>query len=422
MTKNERPAAQDRTLSGLDFFLLWAGAAVALPEIWAGGLLLPLGLAAGMVAILAGHAIGGLPMTLAGVIGSRHGVPAIISTRGALGNRGSALPALLNITQLIGWTAVMLWIGGNAAAQLTGAGDAGRRLCVLGLGLLTTAWALAGHRLWKWLQRLAVAALLVLSVIMTRIILSEFGFQRLLEIQPSGGMPFGLGLDLVIAMPVSWLPLVSDYSRFAHNSRRCAVGTWAGYFLVSSWMYAAGLCAALATGSSSPDSMILQTMQARGLAFSAILIVLFSTFTTTFLDIYSNAVSLRSLFPRAPERLAVAGTGMVGTLLAILLPATQYESFLLFIGSAFCPLFGVVLMDYFVLRRGRYEAPDLLDRGRYWYAGGLNLRAMAAWAVGFAVYRLAVRLGWPIGASLPGMIAGALSHALLAPRKARAAR
>lgn len=60
-------------------------------------------------------------MTLAGVIGSRHGVPAIISTRGALGNRGSALPALLNITQLIGWTAVMLWIGGNAAAQLTGA-------------------------------------------------------------------------------------------------------------------------------------------------------------------------------------------------------------------------------------------------------------------------------------------------------------
>ena len=92
---------RERNLREWDFFLLWAGAAISLSEIWAGGLLIPHGLGLGLVLILLGHVIGGTPMALGGLIGSRHGVPAMVGTRGALGNRGSSLPALLNIVRAL---------------------------------------------------------------------------------------------------------------------------------------------------------------------------------------------------------------------------------------------------------------------------------------------------------------------------------
>ena len=107
MALNGPVESRERNLGEWDFFLLWAGAAISLSEIWAGGLLVSFGLLAGLGIILLGHAIGNTPMALGGLIGSRHGVPAIVSTRGALGNRGSILPAVLNIVQPVGGTAVM---------------------------------------------------------------------------------------------------------------------------------------------------------------------------------------------------------------------------------------------------------------------------------------------------------------------------
>ncbi len=409
MAMNGPAESHERNLRERDFFLLWAGAAISLSEIWAGGLLVSFGLLAGLGIILLGHVLGGAPMALGGLIGSRHGVPAIVGTRGALGNRGSMLPAILNVVQLVGWTAVMLWIGGRAAAGLAG-GAENARGWVVALGVLTTLWALAGHRAWKTLQKIGVALLLLLSVAMTALALRAYGWRELWAAPSAPAMPFMLGLDLVIAMPISWMPLVSDYTRYAAVPGRGIRGTWWGYFLVSSWMFAAGLIAALATGSGAPESMLLQLMGAHRLLFPALLVVLLSTVTTTFLDIYSNAVSAQSLFPKLGTRPAVLLGGFAGTGLALCFDATKYEGFLLLIGSAFCPLFGVVLADYFVLKRGRYEAADLFRRGRYWYAGGVNVRALAAWAAGFGIYQLCARTGFAGGASIPALLAAAALH------------
>ena len=99
--------------------------------------------------------------------------------------------------------------------------------------------------------------------------------------------------------------------------------------------------------------------------------------------------------------------GILGTLLALGFDATKFEGFLLYIGAAFCPLFGVVLADYFILKRGHYAAEDLYRRGRYWYTGGFHVRALAAWAAGFGVYRVCAGTGFAGGASIPAMIAAA---------------
>ena len=412
MSMNGPVESHERNLKEWDFVLLWAGAAISLSEIWAGGLLVSFGLLAGLGIILLGHLLGNTPMALGGLIGSRHGVPAIVGTRGALGNRGSILPAILNVVQLVGWTAVMLWIGGQAAAGLAG-GAGSARGWIVALGLLTTGWALAGSRAWKTLQKIGVVLLLLLSVAMTALALHTYGWRELWAAPSAPAMPFMLGLDLVIAMPISWMPLVSDYTRHAAVPGRGIRGTWWGYFLVSSWMFAAGLVAAIATGSGAPETMLIQLMGEHRLLIPAVLIVLLSTLTTTFLDIYSNAVSAQSLFPKLGTRPLTALAGIAGTGIALFFDATKYEGFLLFIGAAFCPLFGVVLADYFILKRGRYDADDLYRRGRYWYSGGVNWRAMAAWAAGFGVYRLCTQTKFAGGSSVPSMAAAAAVYLII---------
>jgi len=423
---------ENRNLQGWDFFLLWAGAAVSLAEIWAGGLLVPMGLGLGLAAILIGHLIGNTPLALGGMIGSRWGIPTMVSVRASFGLRGSYFAAALNVIQLVGWTAVMLIVCAGAAEAIAKMyGYSHPTLWIILSGAVTTLWALLGHRFWKWLQRIAVFALGILCGIMTYMVFYEYGWTDLCKIPASKDFAFMVGMDLVIAMPISWLPLVSDYSRFGRETRTTFFGTWTGYFLVSSWMYLLGLVAALATKSPDPAGVVMSLMVKFGWPVTALLIVLFSTFTTTFLDIYSTAVSALNIFPGLGERKGVVLGGILGTLTAILFPSLlNYEHFLLFIGAMFCPLFGVVLADYFLLR-GRTLFPEELYRknGKYWFRGGVNPVAILAWGIGFIVYLgfspllldkvlgIKTSFPWNLGSSLPTMALAAAVYWVISPKR-----
>ena len=175
----------DRNLGGLDFFMLWAGAAVSLAEIWAGGLIVPLGLTLGVWIILLGHLIGNTPLALGGLIGSRWGIPTMVSVRPSFGIRGSCFAAALNVIQLIGWTAVMLIVcGGAADAISTFYGFSNPPLWIVLSGIVTTLWAIVGHRIWKWLQRISVIALLILCTVMTYSPLSTVRLEHALSDPP----------------------------------------------------------------------------------------------------------------------------------------------------------------------------------------------------------------------------------------------
>ena len=416
---------KERNLKGWDFFLLWTGAAVSLAEIWAGGLIVPLGLGFGLWAILLGHLIGNTPFALGGLIGSRWGIPTMISVRLSFGIRGSYFAAILNVIQLIGWTAVMLIICGQAADAISKFyGFSSPTLWIILSGVITTLWALVGHRIWKWLQRVSVVALLILCLAMTYMVFEQYGWSMLSQISRKRDFPFMIGMDLIIAMPISWLPLVSDYSRFAKDSKSSFWGTWIGYFIVSSWMYLLGLMASLATQSPDPSGVVMSLMLKFGWAIPALVIVLFSTFTTTFLDIYSTAVSSLSIFPKLGEQRGILIGGISGVIVAILFPSLlNYEHFLLFIGAMFCPLFGIVLVDYFLLRKGSIKVEDLYRKeGGYWFWKGFNPLAILSWAIGFAVYLgfspmlmekvlgIEAAFPWALGSSLPSMIIAGLIY------------
>jgi len=422
---------EERNLGGWDFFLLWAGAAISLAEIWAGSLIVPLGLGLGLWAILLGHLIGNTPFALGGLIGSRWGVPTMVSVRPSFGIRGSYFAAALNVVQLIGWTAVMLIVCGGAADAISKFyGFSNLNLWIILSGVITTLWALVGHRIWKWLQRISVIALLILCLAMTYVVFQQYGWANLSQIPRKRDFPFMVGMDLVIAMPISWLPLVSDYSRFAKDSKSSFWGTWISYFMISSWMYLIGLMASLATQSPDPSGVVMGLMLKFGWAIPALIIVLFSTFTTTFLDIYSTAISGLNIFPKLGERAGILIGGIFGIIVAIIFPTLlNYEHFLLFIGAMFCPLFGIVLVDYFFLRRGGIDLVDLYRRdGKYWFWKGINPLAIIAWAIGFAIYLgfspmlmekvlgIKAAFPWPLGSSLPSMIVAGLIYWLLRQR------
>ncbi len=400
-----------RTFKGVDFFILWSGAAVSLAEIWAGGLLVPMGFVAGLAAVIIGHIVGNMPLALGGIIGSRTGLPTMAIVRPSFGIKGSYFAALLNIFQLIGWTGVMLWIAAQAAQAIFPLPGPGFRWWVLAAGIITIAWAMVGSRYWKWLQRIAVSCLIVLCVLMTYVVFSNYGIKSLAIIKPTASMPFMTGLDIVIAMPISWLPLVCDYSRFSRSDSSAFWGTWIGYFLAGSWMYALGLGAALATSTATPESMALELMVKMGLLFPAIIIILVSTFTTTFLDIYSAAVSALNIWPGLGERFSSIVCGMFGIVLAMIFPASSYEGFLLLVGSVFCPLFGVVLADFFILRGGDYSGALELDSVLTGYRWGINLMAFAAWGIGLILYHVLQRTT-SAGSSIPSLLTAGICYLL----------
>jgi nucleobase:cation symporter-1, NCS1 family len=413
--------ASERNLGGMDFFLLWAGVAISLAEIWAGGFLAPMGFWPGLWAIVLGHLIGNTLMALAGVIGSDHGIMSMVSIRPAFGIRGSNLAAVLNILQLIGWAAIMLIIGGRAGAAMgrpLGGVFASDAFWVITIGIGTLLWALwTGRTVWKFLQNLSVFALLLVIVMMTWV---AFGG---LHVKPQPGgepMAFMTGLDLVIAMPISWMPLVADYSRAARGTRAAFWSTWWGYFLLSSWMYALGLQATLITGASDPGLLILDTMRSLGLAVPALFMVVFSTITSDFPDVYSATCSLLNISQRVSARTVMWIAGALAILVALIFPLEQYENFLFFIGAMFIPLFGVVLFDYFFIRKRVLEVEAIYTKGgAYWYCNGYRPAALAAWAVGFAVYEAIALLKVPVGGSIPSMLAAGLLYGALSRAKRR---
>ena len=366
--------------SVLENGLIWFGAGVSIAEILTGTYFAPLGFGKGLLAILAGHVIGCVMLCLAGLIGGKARRSAMETVKMSFGQKGCLLFAVLNIIQLVGWTAIMIYDGALAAG---GIWDVGRWVWCLVIGGLIALWVLVGIQNLGKLNTLAMAALFVLTLILSFVI---FGGGH--TPAPTGeGMSFGAAVELAVAMPLSWLPLISDYTREAREPVRATVVSSVVYGLVSCWMYLIGMGAAILTG----ESDIAQIMVKAGLGVAGLLIIVFSTVTTTFLDAYSAGVSSESVWSKCNGKWFAVGAAVLGTAGAILFPMDDITDFLYLIGSVFAPMIAIQIADFFLLRRDR--SGQKFD----W----VNL---AVWAVGFAVYRVLMRVDIPVGNTLPDMV------------------
>ncbi|HSF03147.1 MAG TPA: cytosine permease, partial [Solirubrobacterales bacterium] len=350
----------------------------------AGSFLVPkLSLPEAILAILVGSVIGVTLLGATAAIGAQTGVPTMVCLRPALGQRGSYAPTALNVVQLLGWTVFELVIMGHAANAVS------RRLFGLDaypLWLAIFGAIVIGLGVWgplavvrQWLAKFAVWVVLATTIWLTWLLLTRYDMAAIWSRPGTGGLSFWAAVDIVIAMPISWLPLVCDYTRFARRPGAAVWGTALGYWVANVWFYALGALVLLAAQVTQEPKGFVEAIALLAGPL-ALLVLLVDETDEAWADLYSCAVSVQNVLPDVPLRSLVFGLGAVSFVVALLLDVTQYEPFLLLIGSVFVPLFGVLAADYFAIR-GRY-APEELARP----AEQVNWRGLVAWGLGVFTY------------------------------------
>jgi putative hydroxymethylpyrimidine transporter CytX len=373
-----------RTLGLWDQTVLWGNLGVSLLVLVIGALLVPaLTLRDAFLAILVGGVIGNAMVGAAGLIGADARVPSMVLLRAPLGQRGSYVPTALNALQCLGWATFELIIIAAAAGALSDevVGVEAKPLWTIFFGVLAALTALLGPvgLVRRVLRRWGVWIVLASLLYLTWWALSEADLRALWDAPAEGGSSFWLAVDLVIAITVSWVPLVSDYTRFSRDRTSAFWGSGLGYFLGGTWMLGLGVILVLDRNLSDPVD-IPPAVAAAGLAAGlALLAVTVDETDEAFANVYSTAVSLQNVFPSAPQRLLVVAVSAVATAGALLIPLRNYESFLLLLGSFFVPLFGVLFADW--IRSGARYTRHQIFEGPAW-----RPELLIAWLVGFALY------------------------------------
>ena len=403
-----------------DAFALWFSLGIGLLVAQAGALLVPgLALPQALVSIALGSVIGVVLLAIAGMIGTDTGLAAMSSLRPTLGVRGASVPAVINAVQLAGWGAFEIIVMRDSAEALAkqAFGLSMPLVWTLLFGVVATVLAISGPlsfvrrflRTWGMWLLLAGAGWLTWSV------LAQHDLGALMRRPGTGELTFGSAIDLVVAMPLSWLPLIGDYTRFGRRASETFRGTLYGFGVANLWFYALGAVYGLAAGG---GDALLTTALAKAGGGLALLLVLIDEIDNAFADIHSAAVSTGTFWARAGVPWLSAAFGALCTLIAIVVPMARYQNFLLLIGSVFAPLFGVVLADHFIVRRRRIDTAALADpRGPYGFSGGWQIGAFVAWALGIAAYHALNQWLPNVGATLPALVVGGVCYLLIAGRR-----
>ncbi len=356
--------------------LIWFGAAVSIAEIMTGTYFAPLGFTKGFLAILLGHIIGCVMLFLAGLMGGKTRKSSMETAKSSFGYKGALFFAIVNIVQLVGWTAIMIYDGSLAANAIF---NIGSWIWCIVIGALITLWVIIGIKNLGVINTVAMFALFVLTIVLSFII---FGKETVQNIE-GNIITFGAAVELSVAMPLSWLPLISDYTREAEKPAGATAVSSIIYGVVSCFMYIIGMGAAIFTA----ESDITQIMVKAGLGISGLVIIIFSTVTTTFLDAYSAGISGEAITKKVNGKWLAVIVSVVGTVSAIFFPITDITDFLYFIGSVFAPMIAIQIADFYILKNN-YQHQKF------------NFKNIIIWSVGFVIYRLLMHVDIAIGSTL----------------------
>ncbi len=364
-----------RTLGTLDNGMLWSSLGLSLLVLVAGTFLVPaLSLPQALLAIVVGGVFGNVLLGLAAYIGADARVPAMVLLRAPLGRRGSWLPTGLNVLQNLGWTIFEVLVIATAARALV---HGPLWVWKLVAAAAATALALVGPIgfVREWVRRFALWVVLASLAYLTWWALHDAHLGALWSRHGKGGLSFWQGVDLMVAMPVSWLPLAADYTRFSRDRRGAFWGTTIGYLLPNVWLYALGAILLLTRGLTDAPSLLAAIATGGAGAAVALLALGVDETKEPFANIYSTAVSVQNVLPRVPQRLLILAVAAVATAGTFAIDLVHYQDFLFLLGSFFVPLFGVLLAQWLIGERDVFGAPSL------------RLGQIAAWLVGFLLYQ-----------------------------------
>lgn len=381
------------TNSALNVSLLWFGAAVSIAEILTGTMLAPLGMTKGFAAIIAGHFIGGIVLYLAGVIGANKHCSSSESIRMSFGRSGSFTFSILNTIQLIGWISIMIIIGSQAldklATQLWNLPNYHLLWSII-LGILPCVWVISTHKFMSKLNIVVMFCLLVASLWLG--FNTIFGTSQIAT-PADNSMSFGTAVELNIAMCLSWMPVISDYTRTLKNPFSGTFSCVCAYCFGGILMYSIGLGAAIHYGTA--DICTIFTLA--GFGVISLIVIILSTVTTNFIAIHSSGICVNHIINIEPKVVSIF-VCILSTCLSIFLSMEQYEAFLYFIAAIFAPLFAISFSEYF------------LTNNIYNRSSKITIKNCILWIIGFIIYEALIQFNitTAIGLTAPLMIVLAL--------------
>ena len=390
-------SSERRVFAWHDHASLWFSLGVGLLVMQVGAYLMPaLGTQEALWAIAAGSILGAGLLGWVAKLGCDSGLASAGLMHAVYGRTFAGLPIILNIVQLVGWGTFELVVMRDATVaigQQSGA-MAGAQWPVLATLLWGGVVMLLISGSMVQLVRKLIARIALPLVVLSLLWLSwQFlslaqtqGFEALWTRKGDGGMGVLPALDLVIAMPISWLPLVADYARHGKNGGSALRGTWLGYALANIWCYTLGV---LVVATAEPGADLVSSLLLAQGGLIALGLILIDEVDNAYGDVHSGAVSVhflargRGTIRRYGIALAALATGC-----ALVLPMHGIEPFLLLLSSVFVPLFGVVVSQLI------WGAPP---------ARAVRWAPALLWIAGIAVFHLGARW-WPQwGSALPAL-------------------
>ena len=390
-------AASERVFTGFSHASLWFSLGVGLLVIQIGAYLVPaMGTQDALFAILLGSLLGSGLVAWVAKLGCDTGLSSAGLMHQVYGSGFAKLPIVLNVIQLVGWTSFELVImrDGTLAMGEQHLGWSGNYLvlatifwgCILTLLMASSMLGLVRHFVSKFGLPLVVISLAWLTWQFLGVLQTQ-DVSAFWNRQGNNSMGFLSALDLVIAMPVSWLPLVADYARHGKNSRTAMSATWLGYALANIWCYSLGV---LVVSVSSPDINLVSTLLLAQGGLLALGLILIDELDNAYGDVYSASLNSHSLLSHWSIKKWGLLIAVGCTLLAIVLPMHSLEPFLLMLSSVFIPLYGVIL--------GRAGKAPLSNASRSIY-----LLPALIWLIGIAVFHLSAQFTPQWGAALPSL-------------------
>ena len=370
-----------RKTSNFENGLIWFGAGVSIAEIITGTYFAPLGFKNGLMAILIGHLIGAVLLYMAGLIGGMSEKSAMETVKMSFGQKGGLFFAFLNVLQLVGWTAIMIYDGAISSSHVFATGHI---IWALVIGILILVWIKVGISNLGKLNIVSMSLLFILTIVLSFKIFKGVDF---MSESAKDAMSFGLAIELAVAMPLSWLPLISDYTREAENPKAATLTSTVTYSVVSIWMYVIGMGMALLT----EESDIAMIMVKSGLGLAAMIIIILSTVTTTFLDAYSAGISAESLSKKVDGQKVGIIVTIIGTIAAIIFPMDDITEFLYLIGSVFAPMIAIQIADHFILKKDKSNSD-------------VYYKNMVIWLIGFIANRAFLKIDLFIGSTISCII------------------
>ena len=390
-------AASERVFTGFSHASLWFSLGVGLLVIQIGAYLIPaMGTQHALLAIFLGSLLGSGLVAWVAKLGCDTGLSSAGLMHQVYGSGFAKLPIVLNVIQLVGWTSFELVImrEGTLAMGEQHLGWSGNYLVIATVfwgSILTLLMASSMLGLVRnFVSRFGLPLVVISLAWLTWQFLGVLQTQDVAAFwnrQGNNSMGFLSAIDLVIAMPVSWLPLVADYARHGKNSRTAMSATWLGYALANIWCYSLGV---LVVSVSSPDINLVSTLLLAQGGLLALGLILIDELDNAYGDVYSASLNSHSLLSHWSIRKWGLLIAVGCTLLAIVLPMHSLEPFLLMLSSVFIPLYGVIL--------GRAGKAPLSNASRSIY-----LLPALIWLIGIAVFHLSAQF-WPQwGSALPSL-------------------